>query len=233
MLTGPSFVPEKPAGALVLLHGYGSGGDDLFALRPMLSRLSPDMAFFCPDAPYPAPFSGRQWFDLSYYPAYVPHDEAFLKKFFARMLPDASDAARKVKIFVQQVVAQTGVPFDKVFLGGFSQGGLTALLAGMTMPEKTAGIIGLSACALVETASVFTADQVVSRPPVTLIHGTADPVVPFPAVRLTLDFCEKADIQTMFYPVEGLGHGINDEAFGYLAGTLANISQSVKKERYF
>ena len=233
MLTGPSFVPEKPAKALVLLHGYGSAGDDLFSLTPMLSRVAPDTAFFCPDAPFAAPFGGRQWFDLSYYPAYVPEDEAFLKNFFARMLPDALSAAKEAEFFVKDVMARTKLTPDKILLGGFSQGGLTALLTGLTMPEKTAGIVGLSACALVETESVFTAQNVVSRPSVTLIHGTEDPVVPFPAVRLTLDFCRKADIQTAFYPVDGLGHGIDDKAFGYLAETLANMSSPVKKERYF
>ncbi len=224
MLTGPSFVPEKPAKALILLHGYGSCGDDLFSLTPPLSRLAPDTAFFCPNAPYPAPFSGRQWFDLSYYPAYVPEDEAFLKSFFARMLPDALSAAKETEVFVKEVAARTKLPPDKILLGGFSQGGLTALLTGLSMPEKTAGIVGMSACALVETPSVFTAAQVLSRPPVTLIHGTADPVVPFPAVRLTLDFCEKATVQTTLYPVDGLGHGIDDKAFGYLAKTLTNVS---------
>src|SRR6185295_7577858 len=66
-LSGQSFGPAaggKARRLVILLHGYGSNGDDLLALAPHWVRQLPDALFLSPNAPFPCEVfpSGYQWF---------------------------------------------------------------------------------------------------------------------------------------------------------------------------
>ncbi len=70
LLNGPTSPPASggaPRAIVILLHGYGSNGDDLIGLVPYWRAALPDVLFLAPDAPQPCPGApgGRQWWPLT------------------------------------------------------------------------------------------------------------------------------------------------------------------------
>ena len=199
-LNGPSFGPASggPAKQLViLLHGVGANGDDLIGLAPMLSQVLPDAEFLSPNAPEPCDMApvGYQWFSLQdRSPGLI---EAGVRA-----------AAPLVDRFIDDNCAARDINPDRVALLGFSQGCMMSLFVGLRRPTPLAAILGYSG-ALVAPEKLAT--EIVSRPPVLLVHGEADPVVPhqmFTAAQAGLA-AAGVDVRTVSRP--GLGHGIDEE----------------------
>ena len=204
-LDGPRVAPASggPARQLVvLLHGLGADGADLIDLAPHWAAALPDAAFVAPDAPEPcdlAPF-GRQWFSLQdRTPARV---EAGLRA--VRPVLDA---------FLERELTRHALPPEALALVGFSQGCMLALFAGLRMARGPAAILGYSG-ALVAPESLAT--EALARPPVLLVHGEADEVVPAARSRAAESALRAAGlpVQALYRP--GLGHGIDPE--GLAAG---------------
>lgn len=214
----------NPSSAAVFFHGYGSNGADLAELAPYLAHAAPDTAFFFPDAPEdvpntPAFVNMRAWFDL---PHFFEDVEAGRnpRDIFFELMPDALKAAELTADYVAQIAKACSLPMSKIVLAGFSQGGLLAILTGLLAKEQAAGIIGMSACCPVFCPPLFDRESVRSTPPAALIHGTADPVVPYPACELTRSFLKSAGCDVSFCAVNGMGHCIDGEAFAALAVSL-------------
>ena len=195
-LDGPRVEPEGSADALVvLLHGLGADGNDLIGLAPQLQNLLPGAAFVSPHAPFPcdmAPF-GRQWFSLQ--------DRAP-----QALLAGVRMAAPILNGFLDDELARHGLSDQRLVLVGFSQGTMMALYVALRRPQAVAGVLGYSG-ALIGAQDL--ADEIASRPPVLLIHGDADEVVPFQALGAA-----EAALKTCNVPVTaerrpGLGHGID------------------------
>lgn len=180
----------------MLLHGVGADGQDLIDLAPALSHAAPDAVFIAPDAPEPydaAPF-GRQWFSLA------DRTPSALQAGGAR-------AAPALEAVMDAELTRLGLARDAVALAGFSQGAMMALYVGLRRLPPVRGVIAISG-ALLATPDA-TADCV-AHPPVLLVHGQADEVVPFSrgleaeSVLLAM----RVPVQTVWRP--GLGHGIDD-----------------------
>lgn len=163
-LTGQERVPETVGHLVVLLHGYGSNGQDLDGLAGQMEGQLPGAAFLSPNAPEPCPGSpgGFQWFGLSA----LSREERDTGVY---------QAAPGVDAFLDAALARFDLPGEKLLLIGFSQGTMMALHAGLRRP--CAGILGFSGCL---AAPERLKDEIRSRPPVMLIHGTHDQVLPFP-----------------------------------------------------
>lgn len=198
-LSGPAFAPASggPAKQLViLLHGVGADGNDLIGLAPMLSQGLPDAEFLAPNAPEPCDMApvGRQWFSLQDRSADVI--EAGVRA-----------AAPLVDKFIDDNCAIRQITPDRVALFGFSQGCMMSLFVGLRRQTALAAVLGYSG-ALVAPEKL--AAEIVSRPPVLLVHGEADPVVPHQMLAAAQAGLEAAgvDVQTVSRP--GLGHGIDE-----------------------
>ena len=208
-LSGPSFAPASggPAKQLViLLHGVGADGDDLIGLAPALSRVVPDAEFLAPNAPEPCDMApvGYQWFSLQ--------DRS----------PDIIEAgvraaAPLVDRFIDDNCAARQITADRVALFGFSQGCMMSLFVGLRRPSPLAAVLGYSG-ALVALKKL--AGEIVSRPPVLLVHGEADPVVPHQMLAASQAGLEAAgvDVQSLSRP--GLGHAIDEEGIRVGAALL-------------
>ena len=190
---------------VALLHGVGASADDLLGLAPSLAPLLPGVAFVAFDAPEPydgAP-SGRQWFSLQ------DRTPSVLQAGAARAAP-ALDAALDAEL------ARLGVA--SCALAGFSQGAMMALHAGLRRAPPPAAVLAYSGALL----DVPTAD---ARPPVLLVHGTDDEVVPAARSRDAERLLRAAGVpvQAVFRP--GVGHWIDDEGLRtgavFLRGVLA------------
>ncbi len=198
-LSGPAFAPASggPAKQLViLLHGVGADGNDLIGLAPMLSQGLPDAEFLAPNAPEPCDMApvGYQWFSLQDRSTDVI--EAGVRA-----------AAPLVDKFIDDNCAIRQITPDQVALFGFSQGCMMSLFVGLRRQTAIAAVLGYSG-ALVAPGKL--AAEIVSRPPVLLVHGEADPVVPHQMLAAAQAGLEAAgvDVQTVSRP--GLGHGIDE-----------------------
>ena len=199
-LTGPQQPPASggaPRQLVVLLHGVGADGSDLIGLAPYWAELLPDAEFLSPDAPFPcdmAPF-GRQWFSLQ-------------DRSPDAILAGVRAAAPILDGFLDEALAQRGLDERSLALVGFSQGTMMSLYVGLRRALAPAGILGYSG-ALIGAESL--AREIRARPPVLLVHGDADEVVPPQALPLAARGLEAAGVPVESLVCPGLGHGIDEE----------------------
>ncbi len=200
-LDGPRLEPASggPAKQLViLLHGYGADGNDLIGLGQQWARLLPDAAFVSPHAPETLPdgyFGGRQWFHL----------EMRGEKEWDEGVRKAHPALRA---FIVEEAKKAGLPFSSVAIVGFSQGTMMALQTGLRLPEAPAAIVGFSGHL---AGAARLAAEITVKPPVLLIHGADDEVIPYQATHLARDALAAVGVPVQWQIRPGLGHGIDPE----------------------
>jgi phospholipase/carboxylesterase len=207
-LDGPRWGPAAggaPRKLVLLLHGLGADGFDLIDLAPDWGKAVPHALFVAPHAPEPCDLAphGRQWFSLQ-------------DRTPARMLAGVRIAAEALGAFLEAEMARHGLAPGDVALMGFSQGAMTALFAGLRRAPPPAAILAYSGRLV--GADVLAA-EIAGRPPVLIVHGEADEVVPVEASRAA-----EAALRAAGVPVEadyrpGLGHGLDE--VGIMLGALA------------
>jgi phospholipase/carboxylesterase len=206
-LDGPRWGPAsggRPRKLVVLLHGLGADGYDLIDLAPGWGQAVPEAAFVAPHAPEPcdiAPY-GRQWFSVG-------------DRTPARMLAGAEVAAAHLAAFLDAETARFGIGPGDIAIMGFSQGAMMALFTGLRRAPPPAVLLAYSGRLV--GAETLAAD-LRARPPVLLVHGEEDEIVPAAASREAESALTAAgvNVEAVFRP--GLGHGL-DEA-GMALGAL-------------
>jgi phospholipase/carboxylesterase len=199
-LSGPSRPPAsggKPRRLVILLHGLGADGNDLIGLAPYWARLLPDAEFLSPNAPFPcdmAPY-GYQWFSSQ-----DRSPEA--------VLGGVRAAAPILDAFIDEALEQRGLGSGELALVGFSQGTMMSLFAGLRRAEPVAGIVGFSGRLL---APELVASELRSRPPVLLVHGTEDPLVPYSSLAAAETTLKAAGVPVETVTSVGIGHSIDDQ----------------------
>jgi phospholipase/carboxylesterase len=210
---GPSLPPadqKPPASAVIFLHGYGSSGDDLIGLAPFFAQHLPSSVFYSPHAPDPwegGMFGGRQWFSLNGYdPEALRRDPARMGGLYEKMFEGAVQATIFLDFFIDQVAAHHGLNANKIALIGFSQGTMMALHAGLRRAEALAAIVGFSG-AMVGGSKLK--NEIKSRPPILLLHGAEDPVVPVQALDEIKTVLAANAVALEAHVIPGLQHGID------------------------
>ena len=198
VLEGPVLEPAAggPARQLVvLLHGYGADGDDLIALGREWAQTLPNAAFVAPHAPEPCADAGFgcQWFRLTF------RDPQEYGRGVRR-------AAPLLDAFLDAELGRRGLADSALALVGFSQGAMLALHVAPRRKAAPACVIGFSGH--LADAPALKAEARV-RPPVLLIHGDRDDVIPVQALSLAVQGLAAAAIAAEWHVVEGLGHGID------------------------
>ncbi|MEJ0095491.1 MAG: dienelactone hydrolase family protein [Methylocella sp.] len=202
LIDGPRLAPKSRNAKqlIVFLHGYGADGSDLIAIAKQWQAFMPDAAFVSPNAPEPcsqAP-SGRQWFPLTM----RDPNERWI---------GVNKAAPGLDAFLDAELQRHGLDESKLALVGFSQGTMVALHVGLRRKRALAAIVGYSGAVVgPEHLSQATAHTPAGKaPPILLIHGSEDPVIPTEALFLSAEDLAKADIPTQWHLSMGLGHGID------------------------
>jgi phospholipase/carboxylesterase len=211
-LTGPAFGPaggDRATWLLVLLHGVGANGNDLIGLAPVFGHMVPGARVVAPDGPEAcdmAPF-GRQWFSLQ------DRDPVKLYR-------GAERARIDIDAFLDQSLAALGLGDDRLILGGFSQGAMTALHVGLRRARSPACVIAYSG-ALVGRNRLD--DEMTCHPPVLIVHGADDEVVPAVSAKEAERTLLSDGIDVMAHVLPGLGHGIDERGLALTAKFLQRI----------
>ena len=193
VIDGPRVAPASgrdPRSIVVLAHGYGSNGEDLIGLAPYRRQALPDAVFLAPNAPQPCPDApgGYQW-----WPVWNTDRTAGVR-----------DAAPVLDAFIDAELARYGLTEDRLALVGFSQGTMLALHVALRRERQLAGVVGYS-------GMLIEADEpdVMSRPPVLLVHGDADPMVPVAAFHRSEAALRQVGLEVTGHVSRGLGHSID------------------------
>ncbi|KPP85512.1 MAG: phospholipase/carboxylesterase [Rhodobacteraceae bacterium HLUCCO07] len=188
----------KPRSVVVFLHGYGANGEDLMGLADPLGEHLPDTLFIAPDAPETcagAPF-GYQWFP-------IPWIDGSSEEEAERGMQAAVD---DLNAFLDGVLVDEDMLPEQMVLFGFSQGSMMSLHVAPRREDEVAGIVAFSGRILNPELLV---DEAVSKPPVLLVHGDADDVVPPASLPQAAEALQEAGFKEVFaHVMKGTGHGI-------------------------
>jgi phospholipase/carboxylesterase len=217
-----------PTAAVILCHGFGAPGDDLVGLQEELVHRQPSLAsvrFYFPAAPLSLGGLGwgdsRAWWmiDLPTIQR-LPQGDAETFRQFRKQEPEGMAAARAtLKKLVLDVAAQTGLPMNRVLLGGFSQGAMLATDVALRLEEAPAGLAILSGTLLVEDQWRAKAKARAGLP-VFQSHGRQDPILGYAAAEWLRDLLTESGLALEFHPFDG-GHGIAPEVTVKLAAFVA------------
>lgn len=223
-LSGPNYGPAAggmPRQLVILLHGYGSDGHDLLGLAPHWAQLLPNAEFLSPNAPFPceiAPY-GRQWFGFEGRDAQM-------------ILGEVTTAAGILNAFVDEQLARRRLDESAMAFVGFSQGTMMALHVALRRAKPVAALVGYSGRLI---APELLPQEIKSRPRILLVHGDADPVVPFPSLREAVNMLELVGIEVTAERRPRLAHAIDEEGLemggNFLAGAFASAEPRVAKSR--
>jgi phospholipase/carboxylesterase len=204
-ITGPRLASASGTAKqlVVFLHGYGADGDDLIEIGRQWQRWLPDAAFVAPHAPelLPGQPAGRQWFALTFRD---PHER----------WRGVNHAAPGLEAFLEAELARAQLPASKLALVGFSQGTMMALHLGLRRLQPPAAIVGYSGLLVLEEGKgpESLAGQVRAKPPILLVHGDRDEVIPLDALFMSADALAAAEVPCEWHLSVGVGHGIDAEA---------------------
>ncbi len=214
-LDGPRLEPRSrgPARQLVVfLHGYGADGNDLIELGRAWQQLLPEAAFVSPNAPQPcgqAP-TGREWFAMTF----RDPDEHWI---------GVNAAAPVVERFLDAELKRRNLPPGALALVGFSQGTMMALHVGLRRPQGPAAIVGYSGIFVLphQAKPDAVAPDIRSRPPVLLVHGDRDDLIPVQATFMTSQALAALAVPVEWHISSGIGHGIDGEGLRHGGEFLA------------
>lgn len=213
-LNGPRLEPRsgQVKRLVVFLHGYGADGNDLIDIGRAWEPMLPDTAFASPHAPEPcgqAPV-GRQWFPLTF----RDPDERWR---------GVNKAAPILNQFLDAELERRKLPPSALALVGFSQGTMMSLHVGLRRATAPTAIVGYSGLFVLPNNATpdAVAGEIKSKPPVLLIHGDQDELIPPQALFHATDSLAKLEVPVEWHMSQGVGHGIDQEGLRHGGAFLA------------
>lgn len=194
---------------VVLAHGYGADGNDLIGLGEAMAEHLSDTMWVSPNAPQPCRGNpgGFQWFPIPFMDG-SSEDE---------MLSAFETAQDLLNTYLDDIADETGIPASRTALVGFSQGTMMSLHVGPRRSETFAGIVGFSGRLL---APETLEDEKKTMPPVLLVHGDMDDLVPPENMTEARDGLSAAGFDVRVHLSRGIGHGIAPDGLRLALGFL-------------
>jgi phospholipase/carboxylesterase len=203
----PRAASEGKPPMLILLHGYGADEHDLL---PLAQHLDPHFVVRSVQGPVALPTGGRAWFPFS-----------ALSDGARRVDGTQAEASRQALLrFIPEAIAAENADPERVYLAGFSQGGIMALAIGLTEPAKVAGVVAMSSRLLPEFDSIRASNEALTGLPVLVVHGTMDQMLPIPNGRATQAQLSKLPL-AFTYQEFPMRHEITAASLGLVSAWLA------------
>lgn len=212
---------------LCFAHGYGAPGTDLVPLAAELVELQPALArcrFVFPEAPLVpeelGPWGGRAWWPIDLVALQRALD-AGVPRILADTEPEGmGPARRKLHATLDLALRQAGLGWDRLVLGGFSQGAMLAVDLALRADEPPAGVVAFSPTLLCEDVWRRHAPRRAGLP-VFVSHGRQDPLLPFAATASLVRLLTEAGLAVDFLAFDG-PHTIGMEALERAARRLVD-----------
>lgn len=204
--------PKHADSVVVFLHGYGADGADLLGLADPLAPHLPGTAFYAPNAPERSVNNpmGFQWFPIPWMDG-SSEDQA---------RASSAQSFHDINAFLDKVLADEGVTPDRLALVGFSQGTMMALAVAPQRQPEIAGVVGFSGRLL----DPEKAGDARTKPPILLLHGDQDPVVPFESMGIAGEALQAAGFPVYGHVMKGTPHGISPDGL--------SVALAFLKERF-
>jgi phospholipase/carboxylesterase len=203
-LDGARIAPQsgRARHLVVFVHGYGADGNDLIEIGRAWQPLLPHAAFASPHGPRPcgqAPM-GREWFPLTFRNPQERWD-------------GVNAAAPVLEAFLNAELNRLQLAPSALALVGFSQGTMMALHVGLRRAAAPLAIVGYSGMLVLKDDSDLEGyvPQVGARPPVLLVHGESDDLIPAQALFHATQALAALEVPVEWHVSAGLGHGIDEE----------------------
>lgn len=219
--TGPSMMDTSctvnakshHSATVIFLHGLGDTGNGW--CENMRDIGMDHVKFICPTAPtLPVSlnhgFRMPAWFDIRGLGPSFPEDEDGIVK-----------AAAALNQLVDKEIA-AGIPANRIVIGGFSQGGATALYAALTSNKELAGVVALSTW-LPLHAKFPERCKFNKSTPILQCHGISDPLIRIDWARSTAQLLEKMSPGHQLYEYSGVGHSLSHDGMVDLKRYLSTV----------
>jgi len=210
----------EPDGSVIWLHGLGADGHDFEAIVPELGLEGrQNLRFVFPHAPVrPVTINGgmsmRAWYDILTLDRGGPQDEAGIR------------ASGKLLLQLLEREHERGIPYDKIVLAGFSQGGAIALHTALRFGPRLAGLMALSTYLPLQStfdAEVANSATAQSRDlPIFMAHGTFDPMLPLALGQHTHEVLTAAGYKSQWHDYP-MAHAVCAEEIAHISDWLLNV----------
>lgn len=202
VLSFPNPPLSEPPHWLILLHGWGANATDL---RPLAPQLLPQGQGLMPNAPFPHPMvpGGRMWYDLTFQEDGTVRDPNLAPETSEMTGATIDESCR----LLEEWFTTQNMDLSRTILAGFSQGGVMTLEVGLKYPF--AGLVVFSGYWLRSHPIEQRTEQ--KSPPILMIHGNQDPVIPVQSAQHSCDRLRQAGLNCAYQEFT-MGHGINDSA---------------------
>ena len=210
----------SPQGSVIWLHGLGADGHDFEPIVPELGlegQLS--LRFVFPHAPMrPVTINGgmtmRAWYDILTLERGGPQDEAGIR-----------ESGHLLEMLIEHE-HQREIPYEKIVLAGFSQGGAIALHTALRYPQRLAGLMALSTWLplqdSLEREVVNNAEAQSQELPIFMAHGSFDPMLPMALGQQSHKVLEQAgyEVEWHDYP---MAHAVCAEEIADIRNWLLSV----------
>lgn len=199
-------VPGEPeAPTVVFFHGYGADCYDLVSLADVI-QAPPGTRWFFPNGPLEVDigggFQGRAWYPLDMYQFQLAMAKGIHKDLSAQQPENFLQRRDEGFEFLRSIDAK----WDRLILGGFSQGSMLATDLAMHATESAAGLVILSGN-LVAEADVRLAASKRSGMRFYQSHGRSDPILGIDGAKKLEKVLLSSGLRGQLHPFDG-GHEI-------------------------
>ena len=180
--------PHPPV--IILMHGYGSNEEDLFDLKDKLPK---NFLVVSVRAPLKLARDAYQWYRKETINA------------------DLKNSATAVKSFIAAIVAKYHADASRVYLSGFSQGGMMSYEVGLNAPELLKGIAPLSGMIIESMKPQMPPSAALKKLRIFVGHGDADNRIQYSEAVEAVTYLKKLQLSPEFHTYKGMQHSISEE----------------------
>mmetsp|Transcript_28538 Transcript_28538/g.31705 ORF Transcript_28538/g.31705 Transcript_28538/m.31705 type:complete len:232 (+) Transcript_28538:88-783(+) len=189
----------KHEASAIFLHGLGDSAEGWLSAMQILAHRTPSIHYIIPNAPHrPVTINGGMsmpaWYDIK--DLSNREGEDF----------DGLDETKETIYDLIQAELDAGIPSDKIIVGGFSQGGASALYAGYQYDKPLAGIASLSAYLPKINSFHKLINSANANTPLFWGHGDCDPMVRIDWGKQSFKTLQNNGVKGEFNTYQGMQH---------------------------